>query len=53
MSFQSRASESDITYAILQSHALNWNMFVNWNDTEDQILFQLLALSVSYFSIQK
>ena len=37
MSFQSRASESDITYAILQSHALNWNMFVNWNYKKEQI----------------
>ena len=39
--FQFSACKSTFTYVIIDSHALNWNKLVNWNDIEELIQFQL------------
>ena len=47
--FQFNICESIIIYIIVDSHALNWNKLVNWNDMEDCIQFQLRDLLLYNF----
>ena len=44
--FQFRICETTVIYVIVDSHALNWNKMVNWNNLEKYIQFQLEALAV-------
>ena len=35
--FQFNTRESTLNYIIVDSHALNWNKFVKWNNIEEDI----------------
>ena len=35
-----------IAYRIVESHALNWNKLINWNEIKEYIQYQLEALDV-------